>query len=60
MLFRSFLIAGASAVEVGTASFWNPQAPVRVASELDTFLQQENIASAASLVGTLRWNQERT
>jgi dihydroorotate dehydrogenase (NAD+) catalytic subunit len=50
-----FMIAGASAVEVGTASFWDPQAPVRVARELDAFLQQENISHAADLVGTLRW-----
>ena len=29
-----FLIAGASAVEVGTANFWDPQAPLRIAREL--------------------------
>ena len=29
-----FLVAGASAVEVGTATFWDPQSPVRVAREL--------------------------
>ena len=55
-----FLIAGASAVEVGTVNFWDPQAPVRIARELDAFLHQENIASAASLTGTLRWKQEQT
>jgi dihydroorotate dehydrogenase (NAD+) catalytic subunit len=50
-----FIIAGASAVQVGTANFWDPQAPLRIARELDSFLQQENITSAADLVGTLRW-----
>ena len=30
-----FMIAGASAVEVGTANFWDPQAPARIARELD-------------------------
>jgi dihydroorotate dehydrogenase (NAD+) catalytic subunit len=50
-----FMIAGASAVQVGTANFWDPRAPLRIARELDAFLQQENIASAADLVGTLRW-----
>ncbi len=48
-----FMIAGASAVEVGTANFWDPQSPVRIARELEQFLEQENISRAADLVGTL-------
>jgi dihydroorotate dehydrogenase (NAD+) catalytic subunit len=49
------MIAGASAVEVGTASFWDPQSPVRVAQELDRFLEKEGVARAADLVGTLKF-----
>jgi dihydroorotate dehydrogenase (NAD+) catalytic subunit len=49
-----FLIAGASAVEVGTASFWDPGAPVRIARELDQFLKEQKISSVAALVGTLK------
>lgn len=49
-----FLIAGASAVQVGTANFWDPRAPARIAEELDRFLERENIAHAADLVGTLK------
>jgi dihydroorotate dehydrogenase (NAD+) catalytic subunit len=49
-----FLIAGASAVEVGTAIFWDPRAPVRIADELSEFLRQEKIASVSELVGTLK------
>lgn len=49
-----FLIAGAAAVEVGTASFWDPQAPARIAEELDRFLEHEGIARAADLVGALK------
>ena len=49
-----FLIAGASAVEVGTANFWDPAAPVRIARELDEFLQQEGIEHVNKLVGTLK------
>jgi dihydroorotate dehydrogenase (NAD+) catalytic subunit len=49
-----FLIAGASAVEVGTANFWDPAAPVRIARELDRFLEAEKIGNAAALVGTLK------
>jgi dihydroorotate dehydrogenase (NAD+) catalytic subunit len=51
-----FLIAGASAVEVGTANFWDPSAPVRIARELDNFLAGEGIAHVSDLVGTLRLN----
>ena len=49
-----FLIAGASAVEVGTANFWDPSAPVRIARELDDFLQEEGIEHVNKLVGTLK------
>jgi len=52
-----FLIAGASAVEVGTATFWDPQSPVRVARELGRFLRERNIATSRDLVGTLEWPQ---
>jgi dihydroorotate dehydrogenase (NAD+) catalytic subunit len=48
-----FLIAGASAVQVGTANFWDPQAPVRIAGELDRFLEEERVARVADLIGTL-------
>jgi dihydroorotate dehydrogenase (NAD+) catalytic subunit len=49
-----FLIAGASAVEVGTASFWDPGATVRIARELDKFLAGEGVANVREIVGTLR------
>jgi dihydroorotate dehydrogenase (NAD+) catalytic subunit len=50
-----YVIAGATAVEVGTANFWDPQAPLRIARELDEFLKEENVANAAELRGTLRF-----
>lgn len=49
-----FLIAGATAVEAGTANFSDPQAPARIARELDQFLESENIACVSALVGTLK------
>jgi dihydroorotate dehydrogenase (NAD+) catalytic subunit len=52
-----FLIAGASAVEVGTASFWDPQAPLRVARELGRFLEREGISRVTDLVGTLQFER---
>ena len=51
-----FLVAGASAVEVGTATFWDPASPVRIARELEEFLRKENIGSVRELTGTLRFN----
>jgi dihydroorotate dehydrogenase (NAD+) catalytic subunit len=50
-----FLVAGATAVEVGTATFWDPQAPARIARELDQFLKRENVANVRDLVGTLEF-----
>jgi dihydroorotate dehydrogenase (NAD+) catalytic subunit len=52
-----FLIAGATAVAVGTASFWDPNATVRVAEELDRFLASE-ATDATSLRGTLKWKKD--
>jgi dihydroorotate dehydrogenase (NAD+) catalytic subunit len=52
-----FLIAGATAVEVGTATFWDPASPLRVARELGEFLRKEKIGSARELTGTLRFNK---
>lgn len=49
-----FLIAGATAVEVGTATFWDPGAPLRIARELDGFLVEERVGQVGELVGSLR------
>lgn len=49
-----FLIAGARAVQVGTASFITPTAMPRLIEELRAFLAEEGCASVSDLVGTLR------
>lgn len=51
-----FLIAGATAVQTGTATFWDPASPLRIARELDRFLEEERIESVGDMVGTLRLN----
>jgi len=51
-----FVMAGASAVQVGTANFWDPGAPQRIARELDRFLEQEKISNISQLVGTFKLN----
>ena len=49
-----FLVAGASAVQVGTANFWDPEAPCRIARELDEYLKKESLDNVQQLVGTLQ------
>jgi dihydroorotate dehydrogenase (NAD+) catalytic subunit len=49
-----FMIAGATAVEVGTATFWDPASPARIARELGEFLKQQKIEQVSELTGTLR------
>ncbi len=49
-----FLIAGAHAVQVGTASFWNPASITRVIDQLGAFLRAQKIAAARELTGTLQ------
>ncbi|MGD2295115.1 MAG: dihydroorotate dehydrogenase [Candidatus Aminicenantes bacterium] len=48
-----FLLAGAKAVEVGTANFIDPEATLRIVDELEEFCQRRGIEKAEDLVGTL-------
>ena len=47
----AFLAAGASAVQVGTAIFGDPHAPVRVCDELAAQLHRRAIASPLEVIG---------
>jgi dihydroorotate dehydrogenase (NAD+) catalytic subunit len=49
-----FLIAGASLVQVGTATFWDPQAPLKIARELEKLLPDLGVIRVEELIGTLR------
>jgi dihydroorotate dehydrogenase (NAD+) catalytic subunit len=49
-----FLMAGASLVQVGTATFWDPAAPVKIAGQLGEFARDLGHSRVADLVGTLR------
>jgi dihydroorotate dehydrogenase (NAD+) catalytic subunit len=46
-----FVLAGASAVSVGTAVFGDPSAPVRVLAELEAALDERGFASLSDAVG---------
>jgi dihydroorotate dehydrogenase (NAD+) catalytic subunit len=48
-----FLICGAVAVQVGTATFWNPRKPLELVQEYRRFLERERVASTNALIGTL-------
>ena len=48
-----FMIAGASAVQVGTANFVNPSVTTDVIDGIETFLAERNIDSITDLIGTL-------
>ncbi len=48
-----FLIVGARAVQVGTANFRMPDAPIRIAAELSDYLAAKSMARATDLIGRL-------
>ncbi len=51
-----FLIAGASAVQIGTANFINPQVTTDIIDGLEMFLAQRKIARVVDIIGTLETN----
>jgi dihydroorotate dehydrogenase (NAD+) catalytic subunit len=50
-----FLIAGAHAVQVGTANFVDPAAMIKIVDGLQQFCLDEGVASIRELIGTLRY-----
>ncbi len=53
-----FILAGATAVQVGTANFIHPDAAVGVARGLAAYLSEHGIGTVRELVGTLRTGRE--
>jgi dihydroorotate dehydrogenase (NAD+) catalytic subunit len=49
-----FIIAGASAVQVGTANFYDPSAAIKIATGLAAYCEQHGLANIGQLVGTVR------
>jgi len=49
-----FMIVGASAVQVGTANFVNPQATMEIIRGLSSYLEENNIDDIGQIVGTLQ------
>jgi dihydroorotate dehydrogenase (NAD+) catalytic subunit len=48
-----FLIAGATAIQVGTANFVNPHATTEIIEGIETFLMERDIPAVKDIVGTL-------
>jgi dihydroorotate dehydrogenase (NAD+) catalytic subunit len=51
-----FLLAGARAVQVGTAIFREPGAPLRIVAELERFCAEHGVVEVGELVGALEWH----
>ncbi len=49
-----FIMAGASAIQVGTASFANPRAPLDVLDGIEQFMKKEGVKDIAELIGAAR------
>lgn len=49
-----FLIAGASAIQVGTANFINPMASIQILEGLKDFFKKEKIQTLDSIIGSIK------
>jgi len=49
-----FLLAGATAIQVGTACFVDPQAPLHILEGLAAWMEREGVADVGEIVGTGR------
>ncbi|HLY36465.1 MAG TPA: nitronate monooxygenase, partial [Candidatus Binatia bacterium] len=49
-----FLTCGASAVQVGTANFYDPTSPVRIANEMRDWCSRHGISRVADVIRSLR------
>lgn len=49
-----FILAGASAVSVGTANFYNPSATIEVAEGIEAYMRQHNTEHFRELIGLVK------
>ncbi|HPG38970.1 MAG TPA: dihydroorotate dehydrogenase [bacterium] len=49
-----FLIAGAAAIQVGTANFWDPCISIKIVEGLQTWCRQNHIQKITELTGSLK------
>jgi dihydroorotate dehydrogenase (NAD+) catalytic subunit len=53
-----YLIAGATAVEVGCAHFIDPRAPLKILEGIHKYLQDHHLPDISSLIGSLRLKED--
>jgi dihydroorotate dehydrogenase (NAD+) catalytic subunit len=49
-----YFLAGAAAVQIGTANFYDPRAPLNVLDGLEKFLKKKSLSSIRDIVGKMR------
>ncbi|MCD6250212.1 MAG: dihydroorotate dehydrogenase [candidate division Zixibacteria bacterium] len=49
-----FMLVGATAVQIGTSLFKDPQGPVNIVRDLKEYLKQRNLSSVTKLIGQVR------
>jgi dihydroorotate dehydrogenase (NAD+) catalytic subunit len=48
-----FILAGATAVSVGTANFFNPNTTVEVVKGIEEYMKRQNVSSITELIGAV-------
>jgi dihydroorotate dehydrogenase (NAD+) catalytic subunit len=48
-----FLLAGSSAIQVGTANFIDPEIPVKIVSGIREYMERNGISEVKELVGAM-------
>jgi len=49
-----FILAGASAIQVGTANFIDPTISVKIIDGIESYMNRHKVQSVNSLIGALR------
>ncbi len=49
-----FILAGATAIQVGTANFIDPEVSVKIADDIEAYLVRHRIGAVSELIGALR------
>ena len=49
-----FMLAGATAVQIGTANFYNPAATGQILSGIESYLRQQGESSILAIIGSIR------
>ena len=49
-----FMLAGAVAVQVGTASYWDPCATENIVANLEKWCEERHVARVTDLVGAMK------